>query len=68
VIQHVQPKINHRVGIKVSGGIRHLEQAAQYVALAEQILGKDWVTPDTFRIGASKLVDEIIEKSMSHTF
>lgn len=60
VIQHIQPQLKRRLGIKISGGIRTLEQAAQYVELADQILGKQNITAQTFRIGASKLVDEII--------
>lgn len=60
VIQHIQPQLKRRLGIKISGGIKSIEQAAQYVELADQILGKENVTADTFRIGASKLVDEII--------
>ena len=55
-----RPQLKHHVGLKVSGGIRTIEQAAQYIALADQIMGRDWVTPQTFRIGASKLVDEAL--------
>ena len=61
VIKHALPQLKRRIGLKVSGGIRDISQAAQYVALADQILGHDYVTPDTFRIGASKLVDEILK-------
>lgn len=61
VIKHALPQLKRRIGLKVSGGIRELNQAAQYVALADKILGHDYVTPDTFRIGASKLVDEILK-------
>lgn len=60
VIRHITPQIRRQVGCKVSGGIRSLQQAVQYVQLADQILGPDWVMPDTFRIGASKLIDEIL--------
>lgn len=59
VIQHIQPKLRHHVGLKISGGVRTLEQAASYLALAEAIMGRDWVSPKTFRIGASQLVDAI---------
>ena len=59
VIQRVSKQFTHPVGIKVSGGIRSLEQAARYVELADAIMGREWVTPMTFRIGASKLVDQI---------
>lgn len=62
VIHHVRPKLNHHVGIKVSGGVRSIQQAAQYIELAENIMGHDWVTPETFRIGASQLVDEILKQ------
>jgi len=59
VIRHIQPQLKHTVGFKAAGGIRSLEQAAQYIELADQIMGRDWVTADTFRIGASKLVDTL---------
>jgi len=62
VIKHVYNQFNRQVGFKVAGGIREVQQAAQYVALAEQILGRDWVQPASFRIGSSKLVDELIRE------
>jgi deoxyribose-phosphate aldolase len=55
VIQHISPQMKHPIGLKVSGGIRTLEKAAEYVELADHIMGRDWVTPETFRIGASKI-------------
>lgn len=61
VIKHTEPQVKHRLGCKVAGGIRNIEQAAQYVQLADRIMGKSWVTPDTFRIGASKLIDELLK-------
>ena len=60
VIKHTEPQVQHRLGIKVSGGIRSVTQAAQYLALADRIMGRDWAQPGTFRIGASKLVDELL--------
>lgn len=48
-------------GFKASGGIRTLDQAVAYVRLAERIMGADWVTPERFRIGASSLMDELLE-------
>lgn len=59
VIRELTPQLKRRSGIKVSGGIREIPQAAAYVELAEKIMGKDWVAPETFRIGASRLVDEM---------
>lgn len=52
----------HRVaGLKVSGGVRSLAEAADYLAIAEQIMGAGWADPDTFRIGASRLLDELLQ-------
>ena len=43
------------VGLKPSGGIRSLEDAKGYLALADTMMGADWATPATFRFGASGL-------------
>jgi deoxyribose-phosphate aldolase len=48
------------VGLKPSGGIRTLDDAKIYLDLAEHILGSGWVTPRTFRIGASSVYDALI--------
>lgn len=45
------------VGLKVSGGVRTVAQAAEYISLANQLMGIGWVSPRTFRIGASQLRD-----------
>ena len=50
------------VGFKASGGVRSVEQAAQYLALAEEIMGDGWATPVRFRIGASRLLDELLAR------
>jgi deoxyribose-phosphate aldolase len=57
VIRHTQLK--RKAGIKISGGVKGIEQALQYLQLAESIMGREWVSPATFRIGTSRLVDEI---------
>lgn len=46
-------------GIKVSGGVKTVEQAQQYAGLAELIMGKK-IAPNWFRIGASSLLDELL--------
>lgn len=53
------PRIDRRVGIKPSGGIRSVAEAAGYLAIADRIMGPDWVTPETFRFGASGLLDAV---------
>ncbi|MGQ3047091.1 MAG: deoxyribose-phosphate aldolase [Niveispirillum sp.] len=48
------------VGFKASGGIRDVETAAQYLALADDICGPGWASPATFRFGASGLLDALL--------
>jgi len=48
------------VGIKVSGGVRTVEQAATYLELVRAIFGSAWPTPATFRIGASALLEALV--------
>jgi deoxyribose-phosphate aldolase len=49
------------VGLKPSGGIRTLADAAGYLALADEIMGSDWATPKTFRFGASGLHQVLVD-------
>lgn len=46
-------------GFKASGGIKSFEDARQYMVLAQDILGENWVNPQKFRIGASSLIDNL---------
>jgi deoxyribose-phosphate aldolase len=48
-------------GVKVSGGVRTAEQADDYIRLVAAILGEDAVAPERFRIGASSLLDALLE-------
>ena len=47
------------VGLKPSGGIRTVADAQQYLDLADAIMGPQWATPQTFRFGASGLLDAV---------
>lgn len=49
-----------RVGLKVSGGIRTLADAAPYLALVDATLGEGWVSPARLRFGASALLDDLL--------
>ena len=53
------------VGLKPSGGIRTTEQALAYLRLADNIMGAGWATPETFRFGASSLLDALL-KTLGH--
>lgn len=60
------------VGFKAAGGVKDAATAAQYLQMAHDIMGDDWVNTNHFRFGASsllvsllnelKLTDEVAEK------
>ncbi|MEI6681440.1 MAG: deoxyribose-phosphate aldolase [Bacteroidota bacterium] len=50
-----------KIGIKPAGGISDPGKALGYHCLVKEILGDGWLTPELFRIGASRLADRIVE-------
>jgi len=51
-----------KIGIKVSGGVRTAEDAVKYYTLVKKILGEEWLNPQYFRIGASSLTNNLLER------
>ncbi|MGN8094546.1 deoxyribose-phosphate aldolase [Methylobacterium sp. 22177] len=47
-------------GLKVSGGLRSVADAATYLDLADRLMGPGWVSPRTFRLGASSLFETLM--------
>ena len=47
-------------GVKISGGLRTVEDAAGYLALADRAMGPAWARPATFRLGASSLFGVLV--------
>ncbi len=47
-------------GFKASGGIRTLEEAKKYLVLANAVIGPKATTPKRLRIGASSLLDDLL--------
>jgi deoxyribose-phosphate aldolase len=48
-----------KVGFKAAGGVRTARQAASYLYLAEQLIDPSWASPNTFRFGATVLLDDL---------
>lgn len=61
VRQHFQ-STGQKVGIKVAGGVSTPEQAYTYLHIWRQNMGKEWVTPQLFRVGTSRLAVKVFEK------
>lgn len=60
VMLHTIYESGKPVGFKAAGGIRDAAGAASFLALADRIMGEGWATPETFRFGASSLLDQLL--------
>ncbi len=67
VIRMEEVRGGRPVGLKPSGGIRTFEDAKAYLELADRIMGPDWATPESFRFGASGLLDALLAKVSGQT-
>lgn len=50
-----------RIGVKVSGGVRTADDARGYLDLVRERVGEEWMTPNLFRFGASKLLRALVD-------
>ena len=53
-------KTGKRIGMKPAGGIANAKAALNLLIMVREILGSAWLTPDLFRIGASKLPNDML--------
>ena len=51
-----------KVGIKPAGGISTAMDALDYICIVGELLGKDWLNPELFRIGASRLANNLLSE------
>ncbi len=51
-----------RIGIKPAGGIRTGDDAILYQSVLREFLDSDWLHPSLFRIGASSLLDNLLDE------
>ena len=59
-IRDYHERTGRRVGFKAAGGVRSAEDAALYYTIVERILGREWLTADLFRIGASSAANNLL--------
>lgn len=55
-------KTGKKIGIKPAGGVVTVKQALVYYSIVKHILGNDWLNKHLFRIGASRLANNILTK------
>jgi deoxyribose-phosphate aldolase len=54
-----------RIGFKPAGGLKTAKDAMNWLFLMKEELGRRWLEPDLFRIGASSLLGDI-ERQLEH--
>jgi len=47
-------------GVKLAGGIRTTKDALRYLVMVNEVAGDRWLRPETFRFGASSLLDDLL--------
>lgn len=58
-IREYRERAGHVVGFKPAGGIRTAKQSLDYMMLMKEELGREYLEPELFRIGASALLTDI---------
>ncbi len=59
-IKEYYEKTGRKIGIKVAGGVRTVDDAITYYTIIKEVLGKEWIYTEFFRIGASSLANNIL--------
>ena len=48
------------VGFKAAGGVKTAKQGWQYLVVAQETVGPDWLDPSLLRIGASSMLNDVL--------
>lgn len=59
-IKEYYEKTGRRVGFKAAGGVATTEDAVKYYTIIKEVLGEEWLTPEYFRLGASRLANTLV--------
>ena len=61
-IREYYEKTGRRAGFKAAGGINTVADALQYYTIVKELLGPEWLTPQYFRIGTSRLANLLLSE------
>lgn len=64
-IRDYHRKTGRKVGFKPAGGISTSEDAILYLTIVQEILGQEWMMPSLFRIGASRLANNLLSNLLN---
>jgi len=57
-------KTGKKVGFKAAGGIVETADALKYISIVKEVLGDEWLNNKLFRIGASRLANNLLTSIM----
>jgi deoxyribose-phosphate aldolase len=57
-----EERFGRPVGVKASGGIRSADDATRLLTLVREAASADWLSPGRLRLGASSLLDALLER------
>jgi len=60
-------KTGEKIGFKPAGGIITAQDAVIYYTIVKTVLGNDWLTPKLFRLGASRLANNLLTEITGKT-
>ncbi|MDR3184057.1 MAG: deoxyribose-phosphate aldolase [Prevotellaceae bacterium] len=58
-------KTGKKTGLKPAGGIVTASDALLYYAIVKEVLGEEWLTPSLFRLGASRLANNLLTELLN---
>ncbi|MDE7452401.1 MAG: deoxyribose-phosphate aldolase, partial [Paramuribaculum sp.] len=59
-IKEYHAQTGRKVGFKAAGGITTTDEALSYYCIVKSVLGEEWLTNEYFRIGASRLANNLL--------
>jgi deoxyribose-phosphate aldolase len=59
-IKNYYEKTEKKIGFKAAGGIVETADALKYIAIVKDVLGDEWLNNKLFRIGASRLANNLL--------
>ncbi len=61
-IKQYYAQTGKKVGLKIAGGVSKAQNAIRYLTIVNHVLGREWLTPHYFRLGASQLMEDIVKE------
>jgi deoxyribose-phosphate aldolase len=59
-VRDFRDSTGRQIGVKPAGGISSAKDAIRYLVMVNETVGEDWLSPDWFRFGASRLLNDLL--------